>query len=196
MRIEAMAVRRGAPRCQVEVIGMGPGRATAARARLGASLPAPTALALVGIAGGLSEQFSPGDLLVASSVTSTEGGESIELSCAAEVTALLNQAGLSARLGALVSSPRLVRGKSARQALQSYGDAVDMESLWCASLASQFPFVVVRAISDTPERELFRPSFARDALRALSALSRAARALSSWSPSTLRSDPLMEACDL
>ena len=183
LRLEALAARRGAPACRVERLGMGPARAKAAIARIACSIPPGSPAVVLGVAGALVEGTHPGDVVVASELSSTEGGARVPLASAPEVAALLSQAGLSVREVPVVSSPTIVNGAGARREASSGGAvAVDMESYWCAPLAAERPFAVVRVVLDLPGRELWSPASLPAAAVAFRTLVRSARALARWSP--------------
>ncbi len=147
MRVEAFAVG-GAD----VIIGVGPGRARRAGAELAASLDGRTAVALVGVAGGLSPELHPGDLVIASELRNTESSALLNLPGASFLAAEFRRAGLGVHTGPLVSSPRYVRARE-RVALAASGAvAVDMESAWIMGCLPNNPLAVIRSISDTTER--------------------------------------------
>ncbi len=181
--LEALAARRGAPGCRVERLGMGPGRAQAAAARLQGSIPSGSPAVVLGVAGALVEGARPGEVVVASELSSTTGGSSVPLRSAAEVAELLSLAGLSVLQAPVVSSPTIVSGAQARLDAASGGAvAVDMESYWCLPLSADRPFAVVRVVLDIPGRDLWSPASLPAAAFAFRALVRSARALARWSP--------------
>jgi hypothetical protein len=97
MRLEASAVRRGLtqPGSHVRQVGLGAARAKKAA---GQSQPHPFgALVVMGTAAGLSDDLSPGDLVVASAVT--DGETTVTLPGADLLAAELRRAGLPARAG-------------------------------------------------------------------------------------------------
>lgn len=195
MRVEEMAVRRGVRRrtqpaggadrhrAEVERIGMGPVRATAARVRLASSLAPGRPVVLVGLGGGLQAGQRPADVVVADALTSVDSDETIALSHAEEVAELIQRAGAPrVSVGALVSSARIVHGVARAAAARRGAAAVDMESLWCGPLAQRHPFAVVRVLIDVPGLEL--SVLARPGVMLASArrLALCAQALSSWEP--------------
>jgi 4-hydroxy-3-methylbut-2-en-1-yl diphosphate reductase len=160
LRIEALLVRLGAPRAAVTVTGMGEGRARASAARLRAT-PA-SGLLVLGFCGALTEGPRPGELIVADELVALdrEGGtEGVPRACpsASAIADLLAAHGLCAHVGRLVSSPRLTRGAERARLAETGAIAVDMESAWLAQGAAERPLGVVRAVVDTPARELARP---------------------------------------
>ncbi|MCU1493052.1 MAG: hpnH [Acidimicrobiaceae bacterium] len=197
LRIEAFAIRRGAGSAPVERIGMGPGRATAARARLEHSLAPGRAVVLLGVAGALVVGLEPGEVVVASSLHSTTSSEPVHLDAGEEVAEILERAGLAVHHAPVVSSPAVVSGDVARRAATAGGAvAVDMESYWCAPLARRRPFVVVRVVVDVPGRDLWSLATPGAATRAYRSLVRSARALRHWSPVSVNGSPLLEVGDL
>jgi 4-hydroxy-3-methylbut-2-en-1-yl diphosphate reductase len=177
LRLEARAVRRGAPHVTVLRAGMGPRRARAAAARV-AQMPG-AAIAVVGVAGALSDSLNAGDLVVATEVRGPDG----MTTCvdADLIAGDLRRQGLRAVAGPVVSTARLTRGAD-RRALGAGGAlAVGVESAWLAQAADGRPFAVVRAVVDTPRRELYRPfATAAGGIKALRALTAAAPVLADW----------------
>jgi len=172
LRIEAFAARRS----QTLRTGMGPERARAAAARA-ASMPA-RSVAVLGFCGALDDSLEPGDVVLADELR----GNGAPLKCQPlqQLVKELGQTGLTVRCGPIVSVPELSRG-AARSALAEDGSiAVDMESAWLASAAGDRPFAAVRAVVDTPRRELVRISTIPNGVKAYRALGRAARALERW----------------
>jgi len=140
LRIEALAV--GGP---VQVIGMGPQRAAAARL---APAGGPVAVAIAGVAGGLAEGVVAGDVIVASELRTLDGRVRM-LPSAAMVAAELERAGCVVRLGAIVSVPRYTRGDERRSLGESGALAADMESAWVADTLGDTPLAVVRTVADS-----------------------------------------------
>jgi 4-hydroxy-3-methylbut-2-enyl diphosphate reductase len=191
--LDARAVARGAGKANVERIGMGPVKATAARVRLGRLAGAARPLVVLGVGGGLVPGMSPGDVIVGTTVQITNQEPTISLPYAGEVAGLLRAAGLSVTEAPIISSPKIISGDDERRAAAAFGAVVvDMESYWCAPLAAHHPFAVVRILLDTPEYELFSPRIPATVLRAYRSLSSAARSLRAWSPSTLNDVTLTE----
>jgi hypothetical protein len=191
--LEARAVARGAGKSNVERIGMGPVKSTAARVRLGRLAAEARPLVVLGVGGGLVVGMSPGDVVVATSVQITNQEPTISLPYAPEVAGLLRSAGLSVMEAPIISSPKIISGDDARRTAAAFGAvAVDMESYWCTPLAAHHPFAVVRVLLDTPEYELFSPRIPATVLRAYRSLSTAARSLRAWSPITLNGVTLTE----
>jgi 4-hydroxy-3-methylbut-2-enyl diphosphate reductase len=154
---------------------MGPRHARSASA----VLPAGNAVAISGFCGALDPTLEPGELVVATEVRGPDG--TIPCPGAAVLAGALRRRRLRVRLGPIVSSPRMVRGAE-RERLHATGAiAVDMESAWLAAGAAGRPLAVVRAVVDTPARELTRPlALVNGAGRAYWALRQAAGVLSDW----------------
>ncbi len=163
LRVESLAVRG-----ETEVVGMGRARARRAGASLAGRLPTDTALALVGVAGGLSPQLRTGDLVVPTSLASETGDDRVALPSATLLANELRRTGVRTHTGPIVSSARFVRG-TGRAALAAGGAvAVDMESAFLAAPLAGHPLAVVRAVSDTSDRTVVRGGL--DALRSLRAV--------------------------
>jgi 4-hydroxy-3-methylbut-2-en-1-yl diphosphate reductase len=179
MEIEARALRRGAPEATVVRAGIGPRRARRAAAAL-ADDPA-RALAVAGFGGALSGGLEPGDLVVASELRRRDGTVVARCPGAGIIAGMLRRRGMCAHVGPVVSLRSPAAG-AARAALGSTGALVaDMESAWLAPAARGRPFVVVRAVLDTAEHELWSPvATAAATRRALRALSASAAVLCEW----------------
>jgi 4-hydroxy-3-methylbut-2-en-1-yl diphosphate reductase len=193
LRIEQLAVRRGARRTRVERIGMGPANATAARARLTRELEPGRPIVLLGVAGALDAGLAAGDLVIARSVTGIDSEETYLFPEAAPLAARLERIGFELRLGDVVSVPRVLKGDVAREKAAASGAIVaDMESLWMAPIARRHPFIIIRAVIDTVGRDVVSLSTPLAALRAFESVSRVARVLARWSPTSVRNYPLLE----
>jgi 4-hydroxy-3-methylbut-2-enyl diphosphate reductase len=196
LRIEARAVRAGAPGADIEQIGMGPVRATATRARVSRSLAVARPLVLVGVAGGLVNRGEPGHVVVASSISLVDSDDVIALQEAHGVAELLTASNLEVEMGRIASSPEIVHGDERRRDIAASGAiAVDMESYWCAPLAAQHPLTVVRVLLDVPGRNLRSPAMVPAAVKAYRSLKAVARILAQWSPVSVNEDPFMEVGD-
>ncbi|MGD0942741.1 MAG: 4-hydroxy-3-methylbut-2-enyl diphosphate reductase [Acidimicrobiales bacterium] len=134
------------------VIGAGAARARRAGAELAASLDEQTAVALVGVAGGLAPQLRTGDLVIASELRSTDSSESRSLPGGGTLAAEFRRAGLGVLTGPLVSSTRYVRAGDRKLLADSGALAVDMESAFFMGYLPKNPLAVIRSISDTTER--------------------------------------------
>jgi 4-hydroxy-3-methylbut-2-enyl diphosphate reductase len=191
--LEARAVAHAAGAANVERIGMGPVKSTAARVRLARLAAEARPLVVLGVGGGLVTGMIPGDVVVGTSVQITSQEPSIPLAYAPEVAGILRSAGLTVLEAPIISSPKIISGEDERREAAAFGAvAVDMESYWCAPLSAQHPFAVVRVLLDTPEYELFSPRIPATVLRAWKSLSRVARSLRAWSPITLNGVTLTE----
>ena len=181
LRLEARALRRGAPALDVRRAGMGPARARRAAVAL-ADSPA-RRLAVAGVCGGLDASQPLGEVVVASEVRLADGPP---VPCEHEaLSAALRTRGIEPRVGPIASVDHVVRGAE-REALRRAGAvAVDMESGWLACAAAGRPFAVLRVVLDAPGREIARPGIALDAFRALRRLSEAAPALLDWAATPL-----------
>jgi len=173
LRIEAFAARRSS---RVLRTGMGEKRSRAAAARV-ASMPA-RAVAVLGFCGALSDDLRPGDVVLASEVRGN--GEPLQCQPSQRLGKELSGSGLTVREGPIVSVPKMSRGAERARLADDGSIAVDMESAWLAPAAAGRPFAVLRAVVDTPSRELVRFSTVPGGIRAYRALVRAARALESW----------------
>jgi 4-hydroxy-3-methylbut-2-enyl diphosphate reductase len=174
LRIEASAVRRGAPGLRVVVTGAGATRSV----RSGASWAGATGVAVAGFCGALAPGLRPGDVVVPDRVHWAWG--SATLPVAPLLVTELRRAGLRAEMGPLHTSDRLVRGEERARLAAAGGWAVDMESGWLLSAAPGAARAVVRVVVDTPERELPSRWTASDGVRAWRSLRRAAPVLAAW----------------
>jgi 4-hydroxy-3-methylbut-2-enyl diphosphate reductase len=177
--IEARALRRGLPAdlAGVTLIRTGPGPDRAEHAA--ALLPAAGALAVAGFGGALQEGLRPGDVLVASEV---RFGDRIWPCPSAQFLAgELARAGMSARLGPLLTCDHLVRAGERRRLSRTGALAVDMETGPLARAATGRPFAAVRVIVDGPGRPLASPATVPAALAARRTLRRLGPALVRWS---------------
>ncbi|MGH9298233.1 MAG: hypothetical protein ACRDZP_09725 [Acidimicrobiales bacterium] len=168
LRIEALALRRGARRSRVERVGMGMARAQVACARLSRVLPQGAPVGLLGMAGAVDPSLRAGDLVVATELRTTDGSRppvTLDPELAERVRSVLSRSWPRTRSGTVICSPRLV-GAAERAELAGLagGGALvcEMESAWLAPLREQRPFVVVRAVVD-------RPGFEIASLRTISA---------------------------
>jgi len=189
MRVEELLVRAGSrraglPGVEVERIGIGPVRATAARTRLSAALEPGRPVVLIGLGGGLRRGQRAGDVVVASELFALDGDETSAVPAAAELAALLSTGGrLRVSVGPLVSSARIVHGEDARAKAAARGAlAVDMEAVWCAPLARRHPFAVVRVLIDVPGSELAALAKPAALLAASRSLLACSRRIAGWVP--------------
>ena len=186
LRLEARAVSSGVVRATVVCTGAGLARAASAADRALAGPPVPAAVAVAGVAGGLVECLEPGTLVVADRVIDAADGALVaELPSAALIAAALSRRGVTVVVGTIASSPRLVRGSRARAELAALGAvAVDMETAALLKAHWDRPIAAVRAVADTPGRELGSPSTISCGRRALAALRAAGPALEEWAEVT------------
>jgi 4-hydroxy-3-methylbut-2-en-1-yl diphosphate reductase len=194
LRIEARAVRRGYGGPVVHT-GMGPVRSARSAARL-ADLDA-EAMAITGVCGALDPAMRPGDLVVATELR-RHGATTIACPSAELLAAELRRTGLTVHTGPIVTVDRVAAG-ARRAALAKTGAcAVDMESAILAKSLAKNPaapftaaaqnsptaLAVVRAVVDTPDRPLLRPSTLTGGIAALAALRRIGPALETWAAAT------------
>jgi len=178
LRVEARALRRGlGDRGEVIRTGYGPARAAEAAGRIGTS--GHRALAVGGVAAGLTGDLRAGDLVVASEVTGT--GMAVACASAPLLAAELRRAGLRAQVGPVVTVDRLLRPGQHAAAAAGGAIAADMESAPLLGGAAGRPAVVIRAISDTPDHPVVSPHTVTGGLAALRSLRLAGDALAAWS---------------
>jgi 4-hydroxy-3-methylbut-2-enyl diphosphate reductase len=178
--LEARAIRKGAPGLGVVHTGAGPVRtARAVDALAGRGV---TGLAVAGVAGGLLSGLAPGTIVVADRVLSEDGTEVAVLDSAAMLAGELRRRSLPVVVGAVVSTPRVVRGAAGRTELARLGAvAVDTETAYALARGWDGPTAVIRVVADTPERELRSPATISGGRAALRNLQAAAAALAAWS---------------
>lgn len=115
----------------------------------------PDALVILGIAGGLSPEVKPGEIVIAEKVIQEEDGAEwfadgavVKSACEA-----LKGASLQVRSGAVITTATatLSAGEKKKLYRRSGAIAVDMESAAVAKVAAKagIPFFVMRAVSDT-----------------------------------------------
>jgi 4-hydroxy-3-methylbut-2-enyl diphosphate reductase len=179
LRFEARSVMGSLPPGSVVRTGAGPRRSADALLRFDGYSPA--AVAVAGVAGGLIEGQQPGTLVVADRVLDSGGATVALLPSAALLAAELRARGLTPLTGAVISTERAVRGAKARAGLAAQGAiAVDLESATLAAHPWNAPIAVLRALSDTPEREITSPTIVSGGLKALVALRAAAPVIHTW----------------
>ncbi len=170
-------MRGAAPGVRVVRAGMGPRRAQRTAQRL--AREAADAFAVAGVCGALDAHFEPGDLVVASALIDPSGARVAVESAA--LAAALARAGLRVHVGAIACVARLADGKPRAELARRTGAcAVDMESFWLAPAAAGRPFAVLRAVSDGPRHELWRPAIVTQGVAALRSLRAAAPVLAAW----------------
>jgi 4-hydroxy-3-methylbut-2-en-1-yl diphosphate reductase len=177
LRLEARAVRRGiGDDGDVRQTGYGPRKSAAQAAKL---RPGSFGmLAVAGTGGGLSADLSPGDLVVAALVSGA--GPAISCPSAPLLAGELRRAGLRARTGPIVTVDHLVHGAERARLAAAGAQVADMESAQLLAAAADRPAIVVRAVSDTPQRPLLSPAGLAGGIAALRSLRLAAPALARW----------------
>jgi 4-hydroxy-3-methylbut-2-enyl diphosphate reductase len=177
LRLEARAVRRGiGSGAEVRRTGYGPVKSAAEAAKL---RPGSFGmLAIAGTGGGLSGDLSPGDLVVGTQVSGS--GAAISCPSAPLLAGELRRAGLNARAGQIVTVDHLVHGAERERLARTGALVADMESAQLLAAAADRPAIVLRAVSDTPQRPLLSPAGLAGGVAALRSLRLAAPALASW----------------
>ncbi|MGI5202709.1 hypothetical protein ACQEU6_14200 [Spirillospora sp. CA-108201] len=180
--MEARAIRRGLTRTPVVVVGY--------RARRADRLPAAcAALVVAGFGGALDERLRPGDVLVADEIRE-DGSCGKAVPCAAPhlLAEEMIRDGLSAQVGPLVTTDRLVRGAE-RALLAAQGARLaDMESALVAERAGTLPVAAVRVVVDGPRHPLRHPGIVRRGLAGRRVLERLGPALERWSALLVRGE--------
>jgi 4-hydroxy-3-methylbut-2-enyl diphosphate reductase len=179
LRLEARAVRRGlGGDGAVRRTGYGARRSAAAAAVLRAD---PFGmLAVSGTGAGLADDLKPGDLVVGTEVRAASGGEPLSCPAAPLLAGELRRAGLTARTGPIVTVDHLVRGRERRELAATGALLADMESATLLAGADGRPAIVVRAVSDTPDRPLLSPRSLAGGAAALRSLRQAGPVLARW----------------
>jgi 4-hydroxy-3-methylbut-2-enyl diphosphate reductase len=182
LRIEARALAPGLGEgATLRRTGMGPKRARAAARRAAAT--SADAIAVAGFCGALDPTLRPGDLVVATELRGPDG--TVACPTATLIAGALRRRGLTVHEGPIASTTRLVRGAQRARLHATGAIAVDMESAWLAAAAAGRALAVVRAVLDTPEREVHNPlAIAGGTARALRALRTAAGVLDAWGRAT------------
>ncbi len=176
LAVEAIALGKSA-HVRVVRTGMGPKRSKKSAAKL-ASEPG-RAVVVAGFGGALDPSLEPGDVVVASEVTS----EDSRSTCATDkLAAVLRAEGLRVKVGTIACRDRIVRGEERRALFEQGACAVDMESAWLAAAAPARPFFVVRTIVDGPHHEFTDVlGTLRAGTRGIQSLARIGRALERFS---------------
>lgn len=192
LRLECLAVRRGARRAVVHRTGMGAQKASdfvSQRQANRASAPQNSAPApqnapyrrppavVLGLGGAVDASLRPTDVVVAEGVRSPDGRSSIGMAAACGSTVEgLRSAGFNAVGGCIGSADGVVTGDARRRLAAEGLLAVDMESWWLMQ-ACPPPLIIIRVILDAPRAEL--RSFATPVrlLRCLAVLANVAAAL-------------------
>jgi 4-hydroxy-3-methylbut-2-en-1-yl diphosphate reductase len=174
MMLEANAVRRGLTQPTSRVQRAGVGSTRAGKVALASQSESFGAMVVMGTAAGLTDELSPGDLVVATEVT--DGTITVKLPGAVMLAGELRRAGLRARAGKMVTVSHLVR-PGERAALAATGAlAADMETLALLSAADGRPAAVIRAVSDAG----IGPGMVTGGLAALKSLRAAAAVAEKW----------------
>ena len=196
LRVEALALgpglvsRIGPVTLAVHRTGMGLAKARRAAEQLSRPGPGspragrPVAVAVAGLGGGLRGEHSrdlvPGDLVVADRLLDGTGHEVARLGSAPLLAGELQRCGLRARTGTIVSTDHIVTGDERVKLAGLGAEVVDMESAAVAGSPWDRPLAVLRAISDTPDVELFSPAGLGGVGKALRSLRAARPALARW----------------
>jgi 4-hydroxy-3-methylbut-2-enyl diphosphate reductase len=178
LAVERLAVGRAEAGVQVIQTGMGMDRAREA-ADAARDVDA-RAVAVVGFCGALTPDLRPGDLVVATEVRTLDGG-TVPCSSAPLLAALRRLGVRRVHAGPIVSIDHIARDGERQELAGTGAIAVDMESAWLAEAAGSRPLAVLRAVVDTPERELRRAwSTAVSGITAYRKLRGASPAVLSW----------------
>ena len=174
----ALGAAAAVPGVRVMQTGMGPERARRA-VEIARDVDA-GAVAIVGFCGALEPNLKPGDLVVATEVR-TAYGPSLPCS-SAPLVATLRRLGVDrVHAGPIVSVGHIARDHERMELRATGALAVDMESAWLAEAARGRPLAVLRAVVDTPQRELRRVwSTAVGGIAAYRKLRKATLAVLSW----------------
>ena len=178
----ALGGAAAAPGVHVMQTGMGPERAQGA-AQVARDIGA-RAVAVMGFCGALRADLEPGDLVVATEIRTRDG--SYVPCSSAPVLAALRRLGVGrVHVGPIVSTGHIARDDERTELATTGAIAVDMESAWLADAARDRPLAVLRAVVDTPERELRRVwSTAVGGISAYRNLRSATPAILSWGRGT------------
>ena len=177
LRLEAAAARRGLCSGAVVRTGMGPQRAATFASGPAAGRAAGGAVVL-GLAGGLSDDLRPGDVVVADVVRGPGEDRSTALGATEAVVSRLLEAGIDVVRGPVRSVERPARGPERRMLAADGAVAADMESWWLLG-AEPPPRAVVRVVCDTAAAELVSLSLPWRVRRGLAVLSRITATLDS-----------------
>jgi len=178
LRLEARAVAAGAPDLEIHRTGLGADAAARAAVNLAARCAGAPAVAVVGFGGGIDENLTPGEVVVASEVRGPLGNRPVPGS--GVLAGALRRAGVAVRCGPVLSVDHLVGPGEARRLSDDGTLAVDMESRWLVEAAGVRPLAVLRAVVDTPSRPLRSANTVTGGVLAYRALRRAAPVLAQW----------------
>jgi len=168
LRIERMALEHGLRRAPY-VSGRGAG-GRAPRTDV------PTVIA--GVAGALSPEVRPADLVVAERLRT--GDTDVTLPAAPLLAGALRRAGLTVHVGTIETTDHVVTGVERAQLADRGALAVDTESGYLAGQLDPRRLAVVRAVVDTADDPLVHPGTLKRGVAALRALRRAAPVIQDW----------------
>src|SRR5579875_1227114 len=168
LRIERLALEHGIRRAPY-VSGRGPG-GRAPQTNL------PTVVA--GVAGALSPDVRPADLVVADRVRT--GSAEVVLPSAPLLAGELRRAGLTVHVGTIETTDHVVTGAERRHLAERGALAVDTESGYLAAQLDPKHLAVVRAVVDTGEDPLVRPGTLKRGVAALRSLRHAGPVVQDW----------------
>lgn len=175
LAVEALALGRSA---HLRVVRTGMGAKSSRRAASSLAHAPARAVVVAGFGGALDPALEPGDVVVADAVSGPDGRATCD---SASLARALRAEGLHVVVGTIACRDHLVRGDERRALFEEGACAIDMESAWLAEAAAGRPFSVVRAVVDTPSRELTRLfSTLRGGTRGYQSLARVGRALARW----------------
>lgn len=178
-RVEA-AVAQSGLRSPVHRIGMG--RVAAINAARSDAVQHADAVAIVGIAGALSDDLVAGDVIVADEVRGA--GTAIPCPSAPLLAAELQRRGLRVRVGPIVSSEHIVTGPERKSLAATGALCVDTESAFLLANTPAHARAVVRVIADVATSPLLRPATAARTVRAIGTLRRVGAAVQAWVDAT------------
>jgi 4-hydroxy-3-methylbut-2-enyl diphosphate reductase len=135
---------------------------------------------VAGVAGGLTDDLRPGDIVAATEVRSGDGGTLVATCPAAPVLAgELLRRGMRVRTGPVLTVDGVVHDPVRRRRLAATGAlTVDNESAHLTS--ADDTTAVVRVVVDTPAHPLLRPGTPARGISALASLRRAAPVMNAW----------------
>jgi 4-hydroxy-3-methylbut-2-enyl diphosphate reductase len=175
LRIERLALGRIRD-AQTLLTGMGPVKAAATALR--AAALEPSAVAVVGVCGGISPELRPGDVICATELHGL--AQPVVVPGAGAMASALARAGVEARIGPLLCTDHIV-GPAERATHEASGVlGVEMESAWLAPAAAGAPFAVVRVVIDAAGHSLFDPRILPAVITAWKGLRRTAPAVAAW----------------
>jgi 4-hydroxy-3-methylbut-2-enyl diphosphate reductase len=174
LRVEQAAARRRAAGATVVRTGMGRGASERSRGRLAGRGP----LAVLGLAGGLSAEVRPGDVVVASEVR--DGATVVSCPTAPVLAGALRRLGLVVHVGPIATVAKVADGPRRAELAATGAIAVDMESGYLLAGSAGRVVAAVRVIVDTDDQPFWRLGTAARGIRALGVLRRAVPAVVEW----------------